>query len=532
MSVIISRINTGSAAYHENQQYISELLAKLEKHLTESRFQGSEKHIAKARAQQKLLARERIDLLLDQDSPFLELLPLIGLKQGGFGAGGTVVAGIGLVCGRLCMISANVGTNKGGAIDFFTLQKALRVGQIAMENHLPMINLVESAGANLPEQAKIFVQGGINFKEITQRSKQGIPSIAVVFGNSTAGGAYIPGMSDYIIMVKDRAKVFLAGPPLVKMATNEIVDDETLGGADMHSKVSGVSDYLAADEFEAIKIAREIISHLKPATPGFIPPAQISPPRYSAEELAGIIPASAQKPFDMREVIARITDGSEFAEFKPEYGNTLVTGFAHIHGYPVGILANNGVLFSESANKGAHFIQLCNRNNTPIIYLQNITGFMVGSKYEQEGIIKHGAKLINAVSNSSVPAITIMVGASYGAGNYGMSGRAYSPRFLFTWPNHKIAVMGPEQLAGVMEMVQRESVAKMGGEVDEEQAKQMREYLMKEVEAQSNAFYATSQGWDDGIIDPRQTRNVLGFCLAVVNNVPINSDNQYGVFRM
>lgn len=532
MAVLPTRINTADASYHENYRQMSELVAKLDKHLAESRFQGSEKHIVKARAQQKLLARERIDLLLDPDSPFLELMPLIGLKQGGFGTGGTVVAGIGLVCGRLCMVSANVGTNKGGAIDFFTLQKAIRVGQIAMENGLPMINLVESAGANLPEQAKIFVQGGINFKEITRRSKQGIPSIAVVFGNSTAGGAYIPGMSDYIIMVKERAKVFLAGPPLVKMATNEVVDDETLGGADMHSKISGVSDYLAANEYEAIQIAREIVQHLKPAAAHFTPPNRIAPPRYSPNELLGIASANIKKPFDAREVIARLTDGSEFAEFKPDYGNTLVTGFAYIHGYPVGILANNGVLFSESSNKGAHFIQLCNRNNTPIVYLQNITGFMVGKKYEQEGIIKHGAKLINAVSNSSVPAITIMMGASYGAGNYGMSGRAYDPRFLFSWPNHKIAVMGPEQLAGVMEMVQREAVAKMGGTIDEEQAQQMREYMMKEVEGQSNAFYATAQGWDDGIIDPRQTRNVLGFCLAVVNNVPINSDNQYGVFRM
>lgn len=532
MAVLSSRINTGSAAYHENHTAMSELLAKLDKHLTESRFQGGDKHIAKARSQDKLLARERIDLLLDPDSPFLEIMPLIGLKQGGFGAGGTLVAGIGLVCGRLCMVSANVGTNKGGAIDFFTLQKALRVGQIAQENQLPTINLVESAGANLPEQAKIFVQGGINFKDITQRSKQGIPSIAVVFGNSTAGGAYIPGMSDYIIMVKERAKVFLAGPPLVKMATNEIVDDETLGGADMHSKISGVSDYLAADEYEAIKIAREIVAHLKPPATHYTPPRHIAEPLFSPDELAGIPSANPKKPYDAREVIARLVDGSAFAEFKPEYGNTLVTGFAHIHGYPVGILANNGVLFSESSNKGAHFIQLCNQNNTPIIYLQNITGFMVGKKYEQEGIIKHGAKLINAVSNSSVPAITIMIGASYGAGNYGMSGRAYDPRFLFTWPNHKIAVMGPEQLAGVMEMVQREAVAKMGGTIDEEQAKQMREYMMKEVEGQSNAFYATAQGWDDGVIDPRQTRNVLGFCLAVVNNAPINSDNKYGIFRM
>lgn len=533
MSLIRSRINPNSASYHDNLAQMQQLVDKLNGELQKSRYQGEEKHIAKARKQDKMLTRERIELLLDADSPFIELMPLAGLGQGGFGAGGTIVCGIGLVCGRLCAVSANVGTNKGGAIDYFTLQKALRMNQIALENHLPMINLVESAGANLSEQAKIFVQGGINFREITRRSKAGIPSISIVFGNSTAGGAYIPGMSDYVIMIKQKSKVFLAGPPLVKMATNEIVDDETLGGADMHSRVSGVSDYLAANEAEAVQRAREIVQHLRPAATHHQPNAHaIRPPLYDTNELLGIVSADVRKPYDAREIIARITDGSDFSEFKPDFGTTLVCGFAHIHGYEVGIIANNGVLFSDAANKGAHFIQLCNRNLKPLVYLQNITGFMVGKQYEQEGIIKHGAKLINAVSNSQVPAITIMVGASYGAGNYGMSGRAYEPRFLFSYPNHQIAVMGPEQLAGVMELVQREAAAKMGATVDEDQAAQMRAYMVKEVEKQSNAFYASSQIWDDGIIDPRDTRNVLGFCLAVVNNTAISSDNQYGVFRM
>jgi acetyl-CoA carboxylase carboxyltransferase component len=532
MSVITSRINVQSATYQANYRQMSAMLENLENELAKSRYQGEPKHIDRAKKAGKMLARERIELLLDPNSPFLELAPLAGLNQGGFGAGGTMVGGIGLVSGRLCMINANVGTNKGGAIDFFTLQKALRISQIARENGLPTINLVESSGANLPEQAKIFVLGGENFREITRRSKMGIPSISIVFGNSTAGGAYIPGMSDYIIMVKNQAKVFLAGPPLVKMATNEIVDDETLGGADMHSKISGVSDYLARNEAEGIRLAREIVAYLRPPDTHYIPPAAIAAPRYAADELLGIISADVRKPFDAREVIARITDGSEFSEFKPDFGTTLVCGYAHIQGYKVGILANNGVLFSDSSNKGAHFIQLCNRNDIPLVFLQNITGFMVGKEYEQGGIIKHGAKLINAVSNSTVPILTIMMGASYGAGNYGMAGRAYEPRFLFSLPNHQIAVMGPEQLAGVMQMVQREAAQKMGAEIDEEQSKQMRDYMIKEVEKQSNALYATSQLWDDGIIDPRQMRNVLGFTLAIVNNIPIKGATEYGIFRM
>jgi acetyl-CoA carboxylase carboxyltransferase component len=531
MASIISKTNTGSAQFLENEEKMQEKWREVTAVLEKSRFQGSEKHVNKARNLDKMLARERIEMLLDQDSFFLELLPIAGHGMGGFGPGGTIVAGIGLVSGTLTMITANVGTHKGGAIDYATLKKALRINEIAFENKLPSISLVESAGANLPDQAKVFNLGGNNFKEITRRSKAGLVSISIVFGNSTAGGAYIPGMSDYTIFVKERAKVFLAGPPLVKMATNEIVDDETLGGAEMHSKISGASDYLARDEMDGIRIAREILRSLPGKPAAFIPEA-FKPPRYAAEELMGIVSADVKRPFDARELIARIVDDSDFSEFKKEYGPTLVTGYARIHGYPIGILANNGVLFSESANKGAHFIQLCNQQNIPLLFLQNITGFMVGKDYEQGGIIKDGAKMINAVSNSEVPAITLITGSSYGAGNYAMCGQAYNPRFLFTYPNSMIAVMGAEQLAGVMEMVSRAAAKKQGTDFDEAQAAQMKEYMKGEIEKQSNALYASGQLWDDGIIDPRETRNHLAICLAVIYQNEIKSDSRYGVFRM
>ncbi len=532
MQILKTKVNTKSAQYIENYEGMTALLKELAEHMEKSLFQGKERHINRAKERGKMLARERLELLLDQDAPFLELLPLAGLGGKGFGPGGTTVGGIGFISGRLCMAISNVGTNKGGSVDYATLQKSLRLSDIAMENELPVVNLVESAGANLPEQAKIFNYGGESFKAITQRSRKGIPTISVVFGNSTAGGAYVPGMSDYSIFVKDKAKVFLAGPPLVKMATNEVVDDESLGGAAMHSKVSGVSDYMAEDELDAIRMAREIMETLKAPNTHFTPNKKIEEPLYDADEILGILSPDIKKPIEAREIIARIVDGSRFSEFKPLYGSTLVTGFAEIHGYPVGIISNNGVLFSESANKGTHFIQLCNQNNVPIIFLQNITGFMVGREYEEGGIIKNGAKMINAVSNTDVPKITIMMGASYGAGNYAMNGRAYDPRFIFAYPNAKIAVMGPEQLTGVMEIIQREAARKAGIPFDEEQSAQMRQYMMKDVEKQSTAFYATGQIWDDGILDPRETRNYLAICLAVVNNKEIKGSENYGVFRM
>jgi acetyl-CoA carboxylase carboxyltransferase component len=530
MAIFKTKINRNSEGYQRNYKLMQDKISELDAKYKEALFQGEPKYLERTKKAGRLLARERIELVLDADSPFMELLPLAGWGTDGFGAGGTIVAGIGFVSGRLTMVNSNVGTIKGGAIDYATLQKGLRIGEIALENELPAINMVESAGANLPDQAKIFNYGGANFREIIRRSKAGIPTISIVFGNSTAGGAYIPGMSDYVIMVKNEAKVFLAGPPLVKMATNEVTDEESLGGAKMHSTISGVSDYLAEDELDGIRLAREIMANLK--SPHAPDRQEVNEPEYDKEEILGIVSADVRIPFDQRELIARIVDGSEFSEFKPLYGSTLITGYANINGYRIGIIANNGVLFSESANKGAQFIQLCNQNDTPLLFLQNITGFMVGRKYEEEGIIKNGAKLINAVSNSAVPAITIITGASYGAGNYAMCGRAYKPRFLFSYPNSRIAVMGPDQLAGVMQIIGRQAAEKSGIAYDEEQGKQMAGFMVKEAEKQSNAWYASGQLWDDGVIDPRETRNYLKLCLDVIHQVPVKGTEGYGVFRM
>ncbi len=508
----------------------SELLAELSQHYQAALFQGREKHIQKARAQGKLLARERIAYLLDEGSPFLELLPLAGLGGTTSSPGGTTVGGIGLVSGHWTLVISNVGTEKGGAVDLPTLQKSLRLSEIALENRLPVINFVESAGADLPEQARVFIQGGAIFREISRRSREGIPTISVVMGSSTAGGAYVPGMSDYTIFVRRQAYAFLGGPPLVKMATGEVIDEETLGGADLHATRSGLADFLAENELEAIQRARQILSRL-PRPSGAFLPTSAPPPRYPPDEILQIIPTDPRQPFDIRELIARIVDDSRFLEFKPLWGSTLTTGWAEIYGYPVGILANNGVLFPDSASKGAHFIELCNRQAVPILFLQNITGFIVGKQYEAEGIIRQGAKLINAVSNSEVPHITLIVGASYGAGNYAMAGRAYRPRFLFVYPNSRIAVMGAEQLAGVMELVQRQAAEKAGMPLDEAQAAALRTHLIQEIEKTSTAWYSTGQLWDDGVIDPRQTREILGLCLAVVYQNPLQPSNRYGVFR-
>ena len=533
MKSLNSNTNTKSAAFNDNAAAMEELVNKLGKHLEESRFEGKEKHVEKARKRGKMLARERIELVLDKDSPFMELLPLAGMeKKGGFGAGGTNVSGIGLVKGKLCMINSNVGTRKGGSVDYATVFKGLRVSQITRENKLPTINLVESGGANLTDQAKIFNYGGEAFREITRRSKMGLTTISVVFGNATAGGAYVPGMSDYAIFQKQAAKVFLAGPPLVKMATNEVSTEEELGGAEMHSRVSGVSDYLAEDEFDGIRMAREIMEFIKVEKPHQSPENNIAPPLFDPEEILGVVPADVKIPMDVRELIMRITDGSEFSEFKPEYGNTMVCGWTKIHGYPVGIIGNNGVIFSESANKAAHFIQLSNKNDIPLIFLQNTTGYMVGKEYEEGGIIKNGAKLINAVSNSEVPSITLMIGSSFGAGNYGMNGRSYDPNFLFSYPNAKIGVMGSEQLSGVMEIIQRASAKARGEEYDEEQGNMIKAMLISEAESKASSWHSTSELWDDGVIDPRETRNYLGFALAILYNQEIKGADSFGVWRM
>ncbi|MCB0384604.1 MAG: methylcrotonoyl-CoA carboxylase [Bdellovibrionales bacterium] len=534
MEAYRSRLNSQSRAYQENYQKMLELVNGLQDTLRQALSEGESVYTEKHSQQGKLLARERVAQLLDPESPFLELMPLAGLGQKGVNPGASVVGGIGLVSGRECLIVANVPTIKGGAINAFTLLKMQRLAVIARENRLPTVFLVESAGADLPNQAEIYNYGGAQFREITRRSKLGIPSVSVVFGSSTAGGAYIPGMSDYVIMVDQQAKVYLAGPPLVKMAINEDVDDETLGGAKMHATQSGVADYLAQNEEDGLAMAREIVGLFKVHQPTGID-LNVQEPLYDADEILGLVSADVRLPFEMRELIARIVDGSRFSEFKPLYGESLVTAFAQVYGMQVGILANNGVLESAAAEKGAQFIQLCDQQNIPLLFLQNITGFMVGTEAEHGGIIKNGAKLINAVANARVPGITILVGASYGAGNYGMCGLAYEPRFLFSYPNSRLAVMGPEQLAGVMELLQKDKLAKMPPQ-KAEQLKAQTEALRQKVEMESTAQFATGRVWDDGIIDPRQTRPILGICLNLLYSQEADTQSKkelaYGVFRM
>ncbi|MFT7582121.1 MAG: acetyl-CoA carboxylase carboxyltransferase component [Myxococcota bacterium] len=530
MQVLRTQVRPRSETYRANAKAMREALSKLAVSLAEGRAGGGEKYATRHQAAGKLLPRERIERLLDPDSHFLELMPLAGVGIRGVGAGAGIIGGIGVIEGVECLITANDATVRGGAINEWSLKKTLRLGEIGDENRLPSVALTESAGADLPNQAQIFVPGGRTFRDITRRSKAGIPSVCVVFGNATAGGAYVPGMSDYTVFVDGAAKVFLAGPPLVKMATGEVTDAESLGGSGMHARVSGVADYLASDELEALRMARQVIGHIGWRKPGG-PTKAVEPPLYDPDELLGIVSMDLKTPFDQREVIARMVDGSRFAEFKRDYGPTLVCGWAYIHGYLVGILANNGILFSESANKGAQFLQLCNQRGTPVVFLQNITGFMVGRAYEEGGIIKNGAKLINAVSNSEVPIFTVMTGASYGAGNYGMAGRAYDPRFLFTWPNHRIAVMGGPQLAGVLDIIKRGAAARRGEEVNEAGLATMKKMIETQIERESDAWFATARTWDDGIIDPRQTRDVLGISLSAAHNRAVKASTSWGVFR-
>jgi 3-methylcrotonyl-CoA carboxylase beta subunit len=538
MTVLESVVDTTSEAYRANRQAMSDLVAELEERLARVRAGGGRKSAARPGEEGKLPARERVELLLDRGTPFLELSPLAayGLYDDE-SPGASQITGIGIVSGLYCMVIANDPTAKGGAVFPLTLHKMLRAQRIAAENRLPCIMLVESAGANLLYQAELFPDmGGRIFANQARLSAQGITQISLVFGSSTAGGAYIPGMSDYVVMVRGQAKVFLGGPPLVKMATGEEVDEETLGGAAMHAQLSGVSDYTAEDDADALRLGRQIVSHLNQAKPAVCLARRATPeePAYDPEELLGLVPTDAHIPLDVREMIARLVDGSRFFEFKRDYGPTLVAGQAHLNGYPVGILANNGVLFSESANKAAQFIQLCNQSRTPLIYLQNITGFMVGSKYEREGIIKHGAKMINVVATSSVPQFTVIVGGSYGAGNYAMCGRAYDPRFLWTWPNSRIAVMGGEQAAGVLGIIQEDRARRHGQEPDRQQIETMQAMTRRKFEEESSPYYATARLWDDGIIDPRDTRRVLSIGLAVAHNVDFITPGapHYGVFRM
>ena len=531
-----SSLDPSTPEFAANREAMLAKLAEVEAEQAKAVAGGGPKYVERHHQRGKLLARERIEMLLDPGAPFLELSPLAAWGSD-FTVGASVITGVGVVNGVECMVNASDPTVRGGASNPYTLKKVLRANQIALENRLPVIGIVESGGADLPTQKEIFIPGGQMFRDLTRLSAAGIPTIALVFGNSTAGGAYIPGMSDYVVMVKEGAKVFLAGPPLVKMATGEESDDESLGGAEMHARKSGLADYFALDEQDAIRIGRQIVRGLNWRKQGPAPKPDPTPPLYGEEELLGLVPSDLKVPFDPREVIARIVDGSEFDEFKPLYGSSLVTGWASLHGYPVGILANaRGVLFSEEAQKAAQFIQLANRAETPLIFLQNTTGYMVGAEYEQAGIIKHGALMINAVSNSRVPHFTVTMGASYGAGNYGMCGRAYGPRFLFTWPSAKSAVMGPAQLAGVLSIVARQAAAARGQDYDEEADTQMRAYVEAQIEEQSLAPFLSGMLYDDGIIDPRDTRTVLGIALSAAHSAPVRGANAggdgYGVFRL
>ena len=491
---------------------------------------GGQRYVDRHRKRGKMLARERIEQLVDPDTPFLELSPLAGWGSE-FPIGAGVVMGIGIIEGVEVGITATDMTYRGGSSNPRTVEKGSRFFEIVAQNRLPWIALNESAGADLPHQADIFVPGGASFKHQTQLSKAGIPTITVGFGPATAGGAYTVGMSDYTVFVRERGTAYLGGPPLVKMAIDEIVDEETLGGAEMHSRVSGLSDYLAVDEMDALRITREIVAHLRWEKLGPGPTEPVDEPLFSPDELIGCASADVRVPFDIREVYARVLDGSRFEEFKPLYGDKLICGWGSVHGFPVGFIGNNGILFSEEAAKGAQFIQLCNRTSTPLVFLHNITGFMVGSQAERGGIIRNGAKLINAVSNSEVPHVVLMVGASYGAGNYGMAGRAYDPRFIFTWPNHKIAVMGGRQLAGVMDIVARNAAAGRGIDVDEEQLNTQKEALEAQIESESSALFATGRLWDDGIIHPNDTRHVLGMALSAIHSNEVRGATEYGVWR-
>jgi acetyl-CoA carboxylase carboxyltransferase component len=524
-------IDTSSEQFAANRRAMLTALEDFEEHVATAVAGGGERYVARHRERGRLLPRERIELLVDLGAPFVELSPTAAAGTG-FPAGASVVTGIGVVEGVECLLIASDPTVRGGTTNPYTMQKILRAMDISRENRLPLIFLVESGGADLPTQSEIFPSGGAQFRNLSQLSADGVPTIALVFGNATAGGAYVPGMCDYTVLIKQQSKVFLGGPPLVKMATGEESDDETLGGAEMHAQVSGLGDYLAHDEHDCLRIARNIVRHLgwKKLGP---PPGSSMPPLDDPEELLGIVSADLKVPFDMRDVLARIVDGSEFDEFKPAYGTALLTGWARIHGYLVGVLANNqGVLFNEEAEKASQFIQLANQMDQPLVFIQNCTGFMVGSHYEQRGMVKDGAKLVNAVSNSKVPHITLMAAASYGAGNFGMSGRPFDPRFVFAWPTSRMAVMGGEQLAGVMSIVRRQSAAASGRPFDEEADKATTAEIVTQIERESAALFNSAKLEDDGIIDPRDTRDVLGVALSAAHSAPVTGAQGYGVFRM
>jgi 3-methylcrotonyl-CoA carboxylase beta subunit len=535
MPQLASQLNPRAESFRANADAMRTALADLNRRLAQIAQGGGDSARAKHLARGKLLPRDRVQMLLDPDTPFLEIAPLAALDMYDNAAPGAgLIAGIGRVAGTECVIVCNDATVKGGTYYPMTVKKHLRAQEIALQNRLPCIYLVDSGGANLPNQDEVFPDRdhfGRIFYNQANMSAQGIPQIAVVMGSCTAGGAYMPAMSDESIIVKEQGTIFLGGPPLVKAAIGEVVSAEDLGGGDVHTRLSGVADHLAQDDMHALALARAAVGRLNRPKQHAM---KLEPPRaplYAAEELHGVIPTDTRKPYDVREIIARIVDASEFDEFKARYGPTLVTGFAHIEGMPVGIVANNGVLFSESALKGAHFIELCGQRKVPLVFLQNITGFMVGRKYENEGIAKHGAKMVTAVSTVNVPKFTVIIGGSFGAGNYGMCGRAYSPRFLWMWPNARICVMGGEQAASVLATVRRDAIEAKGGTMSADEEARIKRPILEQFEHQSHPYYSSARLWDDGVIDPADTRRVLALALSASLNAPI-PEVKFGVFRM
>jgi 3-methylcrotonyl-CoA carboxylase beta subunit len=530
-----SHADPASEAFARNYAENAALAADLRKKLEQVRLGGPEQARKRHTARGKLLPRDRVDTLLDPGSPFLELSPLaaMSLYDGDAPAAG-IITGVGRISGRECVIVANDATVKGGTYYPVTVKKHLRAQEVALHNNLPCVYLVDSGGAFLPRQDEVFPDrehfGRIFFNQATM-SKRGIPQIAAVLGSCTAGGAYVPAMSDEAVIVRNQGTIFLGGPPLVKAATGEVVSAEDLGGGDLHSRVSGVTDHLAEDDADALRIVRDIVKTLAPRLPRPWDTATAEEPVTDPAELYGVVPADLRTPYDVREVIARITDGSRFAEFKTNYGPTLVTGFARIYGHPVGIVANNGILFSESAVKGAHFIELCDQRKVPLVFLQNITGFMVGRQYEAGGIAKHGAKMVTAVACARVPKFTVIIGGSFGAGNYAMCGRAYSPRFLWMWPNARISVMGGDQAASVLATVRRDQLEATGQTWPQAEEEAFKKPIRDQYEQQGSPYYSTARLWDDGIIDPLDTRRVLGLALSAAANAPLEAPG-YGVFRM
>ena len=535
MPALKTRLDPGSQEFIDNAEYHRELVAELDRRLARAANGGGDKARERHLSRGKLLVRDRIGTLLDPGSPFLEIAPLAAedMYNGDAPAAG-MVCGIGRVMGQEVVVVANDATVKGGTYFPITVKKHLRAQEIARENNLPCLYLVDSGGAFLPLQDEVFPDRehfGRIFYNQARMSAENIPQVAVVMGSCTAGGAYVPAMSDESVIVKDQGTIFLGGPPLVKAATGEVVDAESLGGADVHTAVSGVADHLAEHDHHALQVARDIVANLNRTKTPPVALQKPAEPLYPADGLYGIVPRDTRQPFDIREVIARLVDGSEFQEFKARYGKTLVTGFAHIHGCPVGIVANNGILFSESALKGAHFIELCNQRGIPLVFLQNITGFMVGKKYENAGIAKDGAKMVTAVACSSVPKFTVVIGGSFGAGNYAMCGRAYGARFLWMWPNARISVMGGEQAASVLATVRRDGIEARGGEWSGEEEEAFKAPIRQQYEDQGSPWYATARLWDDGIIDPADTRRVLGLAISASLNAPIEPA-RFGVFRM